>query len=171
MNPFDGFVITSDNTCDMPEEFYLAHDVRLLVLSYTVEGVRYGLGQNMDPKEFYRKMRGGEMPQTQQATPMQAEEFFEGFLRDGKIRRGRRACGRFPLCLHGRGPASFLRSSDEGSGEDPRRNPLLAGRKQASPLPLFHGRRPEPPAPGRKGIQGDGDHWFHARHQANSACG
>ena len=84
MNPFDGFVITSDNTCDMPEEFYLAHDVRLLVLSYTVEGVRYGLGQNMDPKEFYRKMRGGEMPQTQQATPMQAEEFFEGFLKDGK---------------------------------------------------------------------------------------
>lgn len=83
--PIFNFVISTDNTCDFPENFYEQHGVPCLHIDYTIDEICYdGSIEGLSPKVFYDRIRAGSMPITQQANPEKSREFFEKILKDGK---------------------------------------------------------------------------------------
>lgn len=79
------YIITTDNTTDLPPEFLERHKLPLLKLSYTLEGVCYD-GEtvpDLTTKEFYDRLRTGAMPVTQQVNPEQSRRMFEPYLKQG----------------------------------------------------------------------------------------
>jgi DegV family protein with EDD domain len=74
------FIITTDSTADLPEEFIKEHDIKILTLPYTLDGVTYSYEHSMPVKEFYDKMRNGSMPTTSQVNPEEAKNAFESFI-------------------------------------------------------------------------------------------
>ena len=50
----------------------------------TLDGVTYEGAEGIDPKEFYRKMRAGSVPQSQAINPAVVEETFRSVLDQGK---------------------------------------------------------------------------------------
>jgi DegV family protein with EDD domain len=77
------FIITTDTTCDLPQEYITGHGLRLLPLYYSFNGSIYGDKNDLEPKEFYAKMRGGAMPTTMAVNPDTANEVFRGLLNEG----------------------------------------------------------------------------------------
>ena len=61
MNPF---IIITDSGADLPEAYCKEHDIPVLPLPVTLDGVTY---DTMDVKEFYQKLRNGAMPTTSAA--------------------------------------------------------------------------------------------------------
>ncbi len=79
-----GYVITTDSTTDLPEEYYQKHHLNVLPLSYILDGETYCRGQKELPTDvFYDKMRNGSMPTTSQINPRMAREAFEPILKEG----------------------------------------------------------------------------------------
>lgn len=60
------YVITTDDTCDMPESFYEEHQIPYVSLSCMVNGQTYNKEHKADSHEFYEAMRKGAMPTTSQ---------------------------------------------------------------------------------------------------------
>ncbi len=77
------FIITTDTTCDLPQEYVEQHNLKLLPLYYNFDDVVYGDKNELSPKEFYNKMRGGSMPTTMAINPDIAREVFTGLLNEG----------------------------------------------------------------------------------------
>ena len=78
------YLITTDSTCDLPASYYQEHNVPVIALNFTMDGVVYADGDPAMPTElFYQKIRGGSMPNTSQVTPEQATRFFEPLLEQG----------------------------------------------------------------------------------------
>lgn len=77
------FVITTDSTSDLPKEYLEHHGIRLLSLSYTIDGETYDSSHELPVKEFYSKMRAGSMPTTAQIVPEQAKELFKELAEQG----------------------------------------------------------------------------------------
>lgn len=77
------FIITTDTTCDLPQEYITGHGIKLLPLYYSFNGSIYGDKNDLEPKDFYNKMRGGAMPTTMAVNPDTANEVFRGLLKDG----------------------------------------------------------------------------------------
>ncbi len=78
------FVITSDDTTDLPEGYYGENNLEVLHLSYVVDDVVYdGMETKLTNKEFYDKMRNGAMPFTQQVNPENAKMLFEKLVKEG----------------------------------------------------------------------------------------
>ncbi len=77
------YIITTDTTSDLPEEYLQQHNISLLPLYYTFDGVIYGDKTFLTPKEFYDKMRGGAMPTTMAVNPEIARTIFTGLLDQG----------------------------------------------------------------------------------------
>lgn len=78
------YVITTDTTADLPEEYYRAHGMTVLPLSCMLDGETYCRGgKEMDPDEFYKRMRAGSMPTTSQVTPKVAFSLMEQLVRSG----------------------------------------------------------------------------------------
>ncbi len=77
-------IITTDSTSDLPEDYVKSHGLRVLPLYYSFDGVVYG-GENkeLQPKEFYDKMRGGAMPTTMAVNPESADKIFRELLKEG----------------------------------------------------------------------------------------
>ena len=63
------YVITTDNTCDMPEEFYEEHQIPYVSLNCIMNGVTYNKENRIDLHEFYEQMRSGTMPTTSFPAP------------------------------------------------------------------------------------------------------
>ena len=78
------YVITTDTCCDLPKDYLKEKEIEEVSLYYNMNGSVYGNDQEMDIKEFYDRMRGGEMPTTMAANPEELEEMFEKYLRAGK---------------------------------------------------------------------------------------
>ena len=80
------FVLMTDTGSDLPEDYYVQHDIACVQLGFTLDGVTYGGddGATMDVKKFYELLRGGAMPKTFQITPSQALAHLEPFVRTGK---------------------------------------------------------------------------------------
>lgn len=78
------YVITTDNTTDFPRDYYEKNQLDYLYLSYTMEGKNYGKHEEMDPKEFYKKMRAGSMPTTSQVNSEEAKAEWRPILEAGK---------------------------------------------------------------------------------------
>lgn len=78
------FIITTDNNADLPDAYYIEHNLEKIHLSYVVDDVIYdGVEKSMTSKEFYDAMRNGAMPVTQQVNPENSKIFFEKFAKQG----------------------------------------------------------------------------------------
>ena len=77
------FIITTDTTCDLPEDYIKKHKVRVIPLYYSFGDVVYGDKTNLEPKEFYDKMRDGAMPTTMAVNPDSALDVFSSLLDEG----------------------------------------------------------------------------------------
>lgn len=74
------YIITTDTTSDLPEEYVKKHDLHLLSFNYIVNDVSYNIDNELPHKEFYNKMRDGSVPITSQVNPGYAKEFFQNCI-------------------------------------------------------------------------------------------
>ena len=77
------YVLLTDDSCDLPKSYLDENDIVVMQLSYTIGGKTYQ-AYDMQPKEFYAMVRGGEMPITAQVNVEQAESCIEPILQQGK---------------------------------------------------------------------------------------
>lgn len=78
------FILFTDSTCDLPQEYLESKGIGMLNIHYTVDGENYaGYDSRMPPTVFYKRMREGSLPVTQQVNPSQAEEAFAAWLQKG----------------------------------------------------------------------------------------
>ncbi|CRZ34993.1 DegV family protein with EDD domain [Herbinix hemicellulosilytica] len=77
------FVITTDRTCDLPDNFIKKHNLKIIPLYYSFDGKIYGEEDDLDPKEFYDIMRAGKMPTTMAANPEAVRKIFSGLVNEG----------------------------------------------------------------------------------------
>lgn len=78
------FVITTENTTDLPKDYYEKHDVEYLYLPCTMDGIVYNKQNDIPYKEFYDRMREGSMPTTSQINSEDAKEAWRPFIEDGR---------------------------------------------------------------------------------------
>ena len=76
------YILMSDSTCDLPAELYSQLGVKILKLSFEIDGQSHSDG-DMDYHEFYDKMRNGSLTKTSQISPAQAEAAFEKQIKNG----------------------------------------------------------------------------------------
>jgi DegV family protein with EDD domain len=77
------FIITTDTTCDLPDEYLKQHNVGLVSIYYNLNGTIYGDDNTLEPKEFYDIMRKGAMPSTMAANPDVVKKTFTRLLDQG----------------------------------------------------------------------------------------
>lgn len=77
------YIITTDTTCDLPQEFLDSHNIVLCPLYYSINDTVYGEDKFLDPKEFYNIMRGGAMPTTMAVNPDHVRNIFGKYLQEG----------------------------------------------------------------------------------------
>lgn len=77
------YIITTDTTSDLPEDYMRQHNIGLLPLYYSMNGTVYGEDVTLGPKEFYKIMRSGAMPTTMAVNPDIAKKVFIGLLDQG----------------------------------------------------------------------------------------
>lgn len=77
------FIITTDTTSDLPTEYVKEHNLRVVPLYYSFDDVVYGEQNQLEPKDFYNKMRNGSMPTTMAVNPDSARDVFTGLLNQG----------------------------------------------------------------------------------------
>lgn len=80
----EDFKIVTDSTSDLPKEYFKEHNLGIMYLSYTIEGETYTGDNQLEEKDFYNKMRGGEMPTTSQVNPEEAKEVLLEALKECK---------------------------------------------------------------------------------------
>ena len=78
------YIITTENTCDMPYEYYAQHGVEYGYLPCTLDGKGYNKEHDIAPGEFYSRMRSGAMPTTSQVNTEDAKACWMPFLEEGK---------------------------------------------------------------------------------------
>lgn len=78
------FIITTDNTADLPYSYYKENGMEYMYLTYNLDGQVYGKYDELPSKEFYAKMRGGSMPTTSQINSEDAKEAWLPHLKEGK---------------------------------------------------------------------------------------
>lgn len=79
----DKYIITTDNTCDLPADYLRNHNIGLIPIYYSLNGTIYGEENALNPKEFYNIMRSGAMPTTMAANPDNIRKVFTGYLDAG----------------------------------------------------------------------------------------
>lgn len=77
------FCITTDSNSDLPKEYIEKFDTTIIPQYYSFGDVVYGDELNMSPKEFYERMKGGELPQSQANNPAVIEDKFRAILDNG----------------------------------------------------------------------------------------
>ena len=77
------YVITSDTTCDLPESYTKEHGIDIIPLYYNLDNVVYGEEQNLEPSDFYNRMRNGTLPTTMACNPESTEKCFRKHLEQG----------------------------------------------------------------------------------------
>ena len=70
------YIITSDTTCDLPDKYITKNHIDIIPSYYKLGETIYGDEENLDPSEFYNKMRHGQMPTTMGCNPETAREHF-----------------------------------------------------------------------------------------------
>lgn len=85
MLPVNGYVITTDMTCDLPQDFINEKQLDLASFGVTIKSKNIKGKEllEMDYKKFYEDMRKGELPQTSALSPYDAQTLFEGYLSQG----------------------------------------------------------------------------------------
>lgn len=80
------FAILTDTASDLPASYYAEHDLGVVALGFTMNGVSYEGedGASLDVKEFYQLLRDGAMPTTFQASPEQVARAMEKYAEAGQ---------------------------------------------------------------------------------------
>lgn len=80
------YILMTDSDSDLPFELKQQLDIPVVYMPYALEGKEYfdDLGQTLDHKSFYDKMRAGAQPTTSALNEMVYEEYFEPILAQGK---------------------------------------------------------------------------------------
>lgn len=76
------FMITTDTTADLPADYIEKHHIRLMSLSYTIEGETYDLEHSLPVEKFYEMMKNGSLPTTSQVSPQAAADVFESIIKE-----------------------------------------------------------------------------------------
>lgn len=74
------FIIVTDSTTDLPDEYIAEHKIPIFHLSYTILGETYKEEKQLPYKEFYDLMREGNIPKTAQINPEEAKEKLAALL-------------------------------------------------------------------------------------------
>lgn len=77
------FYITTDSNSDLPQEYIDKFGTVIIPQYYSFGDTVYGDELNMPPAEFYDRMKGGELPQSQANNPAVIEEKFRSILEKG----------------------------------------------------------------------------------------
>ncbi|MGN0793631.1 MAG: DegV family protein [Aristaeellaceae bacterium] len=80
------YVLMTDSDSDLPFALKQQLDIPVVYMPYTLEGQEYfdDLGQSLDHKSFYDKMRAGAQPTTSALNETIYEEYFDPILSSGK---------------------------------------------------------------------------------------
>lgn len=80
------YIITTDTSCDFPLDYVQQHQLPLVTLFYSINGVQGSNGCPTDEelKVFYDKMRAGAETKTQQASFEESTQLFREVLSQGK---------------------------------------------------------------------------------------
>ena len=80
------FIIMTDSDSDLPYALKQALDIHVVYMPYVLDGKEYfdELGQMLDHKSFYDKMRAGATPTTSALNETVYEEYFEPILSGGQ---------------------------------------------------------------------------------------
>lgn len=78
--------ITTDSTCDLPDEFYQERQIEYVCLSLEFNGKEYkdGFTEALTAHDFYGSLREGGMASTTQVNPSEFIDFVEPFLAAGE---------------------------------------------------------------------------------------
>lgn len=78
--------ITTDSTCDLPDEFYQERQIAHVCLSLEFNGKEYkdGFTEALTAHDFYDSLRNGGMASTTQVNPSEFIDFVEPFLAAGE---------------------------------------------------------------------------------------
>lgn len=77
------YIISTDSTADLPASYVKEHELAVQFLSYAFGDEVYDINTQLDPHDFYERMRSGEMPTTNACIPDQVQESFEVYLKEG----------------------------------------------------------------------------------------
>ncbi|MGN1367997.1 MAG: DegV family protein [Aristaeellaceae bacterium] len=80
------YILMTDSDSDLPYALKVEHDIPVVYMPYTLDGKEYydDLGQTLDHKSFFDKMRQGAHPTTSALNQTVYEEYFEPILSGGK---------------------------------------------------------------------------------------
>lgn len=74
------YIISTDNTTDLPKEYIEEHKLPLLYMPYILNGETYDGDHELPVKDFYRAMQEGALPTTTQVNPDTAKELFQRLM-------------------------------------------------------------------------------------------
>jgi DegV family protein with EDD domain len=77
------YIITTDSTSDLPNEYIIEHNLKIIPLYYSLNDIIYGTANTLELKEFYDIMRSGKLPTTAAANPEDIRNIFEELIKDG----------------------------------------------------------------------------------------
>lgn len=80
----NNYMITTDNMADLPLDYLTQQNIPYVKLSYIMDGKTYEGRADFDSKHFYQLIREGCMPTTSQVSYLDAKDFFEAYLKQGK---------------------------------------------------------------------------------------
>jgi len=80
------FILSCCSTADLTKEHFEKRNINYICMHYYLDDVHYldDLGQSMGFDEFYKAMQSGAETKTSQINAAEFEEYFEGFLKEGK---------------------------------------------------------------------------------------
>lgn len=80
------YKIVTDSTADLPKEYIEKYDLGIMKLSYIFGETEYSgeTDNELDEKEFYNRVRAGELPTTAQVNPEQAKNVLLKYAKDYK---------------------------------------------------------------------------------------
>lgn len=80
------YVLMTDSDSDLPYSLKVQYDIPVVNMPYALDGQEYfdDLGQTIDPKTFFDKMRAGATPSTSALNETVYREYFEPILASGK---------------------------------------------------------------------------------------
>lgn len=74
------FIISTENTADLPQSFLKEHNIGEFFLPYTIDGTIYTNANKLSELDFYAKVRNGSMPTTSQVNPEEAKSAFKSLI-------------------------------------------------------------------------------------------
>lgn len=82
----ENFILSCCSTADLSKEHFEKRNIKYICFHYFLDDKQYAddLGQSMSFEDFYKAMENGAMTRTSQVNVAEYEEYFEGFLKDGK---------------------------------------------------------------------------------------